>query len=132
MLFRSLPTSPVPKDPDGDLIWFTLINNIGDILFRWFIVRRRNTIAFNAKRINEGWMDDKRTDFPDIHRVFGPNAGSAKVTIKNTGPNYQVYVNGNYVGAWGKFAGGDAVTVDYGASEGVAPVFAATVKVIEE
>ena len=127
-----LPVDPVPPNPDSELVWFSLDNNVGDVLFRFFIVHRRNTIAFNTKYRNGNWMDDKRVDFPDVHRAFDPDTKDAKVVIQNTEKCYRVFVNGNYLGTWGKFIGGDPVTISYGADAGAPKIFSPTVKVLEE
>ena len=115
------------------MVYFTLLNNVGDILLRIHIMREGNVIDLNCKHINENWGIEKRVEYPDLRRAFGPDFSKATITVKNPGGKYwNVYASGGFLGSYTKTVGGDAERLEYGANEGYKPVFSETVKVTLE
>ena len=92
------------------------LNNLGDVLLHFSIRRLEDAIVLNSRTASGPWGNEER--FPSLKRAFGPNLDSAKIVIKDTGKEYHVFTNDNYLATYTKRIGGEAERASYAINSG--------------
>ena len=111
--------------PSGaiDQTYISLFNSTDDILIRIHIRRLENAVMFNSKAASDtNFGTERRVDFNDIYRIFGPKYDDATIVVKNVGDTFDVFINTNFLGTYPKYFGGDAAKIEYGIIQGHASV----------
>ncbi|KAH8078391.1 fungal lectin Cgl3 in complex with Chitotriose [Cristinia sonorae] len=103
------------------------LNNLGDVLLHFSIRRQEDTIVLNSRTAAGSWGNEER--FPSLTRAFGPTYDKATVIIKDTGKEYQIFTNGNYLGTYKKRIGGEVEQASYTINSGQDSAFSNPVKI---
>ncbi|KAH8078390.1 Galectin-3 [Cristinia sonorae] len=104
-----------------------LLNNLGDVLLHFSIRRQEDTIVLNSRTAAGSWGNEER--FPGLTRAFGPSYETATVVFKDTGKEYQIFTNGNYLGTYKKRIGGEVERASYTINSGQDSAFSKPVKI---